>query len=81
MVRGCFSYHGVERLVFIDGLIDATKYVDILSNNLYASANLMGLDSFIFQQDNDLKHASKLARHFFERKNINLLAWPAHLLT
>jgi hypothetical protein len=73
MVWGCFSYHGVGRLVFIDGIMDATKYVNILSNNLNASANLMGLESFIFQQDNDPKHTSKLARLFFERKNINLL--------
>jgi transposase len=35
----------------------------------------MGLDHFIFQQDNDPKHTSKLAKRFFEEKNIELLPW------
>jgi hypothetical protein len=32
----------------------------------------MRLDDFIFQQDNDPKHVSKLAKKYFETKNINL---------
>lgn len=77
MVWACFSYYGVGKLVFIEGKMDAIAYVNILSENLFASASQMGLSSFIFQQDNDPKHTSKLAKHFFEAKNISLLSWPA----
>ena len=77
MVWGCFSYHGVGKLVFIDGKMDAAKYVDILSNNLEESAIMMGLGSYTFQQDNDPKHTSKLAKSYFYDKNIDLLPWPA----
>jgi transposase len=76
MVWGCFSYYGVGKLVFIDGIMDAKHYVNILTNALEPSAEMMGLDSFIFQQDNDPKHTSRLAKNFFEYKGIELLPWP-----
>ncbi|KAG0429426.1 Transposable element Tcb1 transposase [Dictyocoela muelleri] len=77
MVWGCFSYHGVGKLVFIDGIMDSASYVNILTNNLNTSARIMGLESYTFQQDNDPKHTSKLAKRFFSDKNIKLLPWPA----
>ena len=49
-----------------------TKYV--LSNNLPGSARLMGLQDYIFQQDNYPKHAVKL---YFKSKQFKLLSWPA----
>ena len=49
-----------------------TKYV--LSNNLPDSARLMGLQDYIFQQDNYPKHAAKL---YFKSKQFKLLSWPA----
>ncbi len=76
MVWGCFSYHGVGLLVFIDGIMDPVKYVNILSNNLEDSARLMGLENYTFQQDNDPKHTSRLAKNYFEDKSIDLLPWP-----
>jgi hypothetical protein len=76
MVWGCFSYYGMWKLVFIHGTMDAVKYVDILSNNLASSAESMRLDSFTFQQDNDPKHTSRIAKNYFAAKNIDLLPWP-----
>jgi len=78
MVWGCFTYHGVGELVFIDGTMDAAKYVNILANNLlplYANSNVSDL---VFQQDNDPKHTSGLAKTFFSRNNINVLKWPSN---
>ena len=77
MVWACFSYHGKGKLVFIEDIMDAVKYCSILSDNLYESASDMGLVDFIFQQDNDPKHTSKLAKEFFTENNIELLPWPA----
>jgi hypothetical protein len=77
MVWGCFSYYGVKRLVFIDGIMDAKYYETILSNNLEPSVDMMGLESFIFQQDDDPKHTAKLAQKFFAKKNVDVLNCPA----
>jgi transposase len=77
MVWGCFSAKGVGKLVFIDGIMDRYKYLEILADNLQESAEIMGLSDFCFQQDNDPKHTSKLVREYFEEKGINLLEWPS----
>ncbi|KAG0418638.1 Transposable element Tcb1 transposase [Dictyocoela roeselum] len=77
MVWGCFSYYGVGKLVLIEGKMDSRKYVNILAENLPHSARSMGLDEYIFQQDNDPKHTSKLTKEYFEKKNINVISWPS----
>jgi transposase len=77
MVWACFSYYGVGRLVFIETTMNAPQYVCLLANNLLESAADMGLNRFIFQQDNDPKHKSKLATNFFKEKDIDLLPWPS----
>jgi hypothetical protein len=78
MVYGCFSYYGVRKKVFIDVIMDAKHHVNILTNALEPSAEMMVLNSFIFQQYNDLKHTSRLAKNFFEYKKIEFLPWPPH---
>lgn len=63
MVWGCMSASGVGKLHFIDGIMDQYVYIDILKQNLRASAEKMGLyNDFIFQQDNDPKHSALNAR-------------------
>lgn len=49
MVWGCFSYCGVGKLVFIDGIMDAALYCSILSDNLMSSASELGMCDLIFQ--------------------------------
>ena len=56
------------------------KYCTILSENLKVSARLLDVDQFVFQQDNDPKHTSNLAKTYFSRNNIELLPWPAQSL-
>lgn len=59
MVWGCMSAAGVGNLVFIDGIMDWKEYLNILKNNLHASAEKLNMkESFIFQQDNDPKHTA-----------------------
>jgi transposase len=77
MVWACFSYYGTGNLVFIDGNMDAVMYVEILSDNLAASAQKMGLSEYIFQQDNDPKYTAKLTTRFLDGKGIKTLPWPA----
>jgi transposase len=77
MTWGCISSKGVGMLEFIDGTMDKYKYCSILAKHLPQSAAKMGLDSFIFQQDNDPKHTSQHVKKFFEEKKIEILPWPS----
>ena len=76
MLWSCFSKTGTGKLVRIEGKITGIRYVNILSNNLLQSADKMQLGSFIFQQDNDPKHTSKVASKFVVKNNIKKLEWP-----
>ena len=77
MVWACFSHYGIGTIKIIEETMTGPVYVDILSRNLYESAEKMGLKSFIFQQDNDPKHTSRIAKEFFEENDIKVLDWPA----
>lgn len=77
IVWGCMSSHGVGKLVFIEGTMNSQQYTNIIANNIRPSAQLMGLDTFIFQQDNDPKHTSRHTSQFFLEENIQLLEWPS----
>lgn len=77
LVWGCFGASGMGNLVVIDGIFTGERYVHLLREHLMASATKLNLQgSFIFQQDNDPKHTSKVAKRFFEENNIQLLPWP-----
>lgn len=78
LVWGCFSYNGVGNLVQIEEKLTGAGYVNILRNNLMPSVNRLGLlDHFVFQQDNDPKHTSRVGKAYFEENEIELLDWPA----
>lgn len=74
MVWGCMGWEGVGRLAEIEGRMDAKQYVDILEENLLPS--MEESEELIFQQDNDPKHTSKLAKNWMEEHDITLLDWP-----
>lgn len=63
LVWGCMAASGVGKLVFIDGIMDRFVYLNILKNNLHASAAKLGIGmSFAFQQDNDPKHIALIIK-------------------
>ena len=73
MVWGCFSYYGKGELYFIDGIMDSAEYCNILSTSLVSSVEKMGLNDFIFMQDNDPKHKSKLIMKYFQKKKHSVI--------
>lgn len=63
MVWGCMSAAGPGQLCIIDGIMDQTKYLTILKENLLQSAAKLGIsDGFHFYQDNDPKHKAHNVR-------------------
>ena len=57
--------------------MDAKLYTEILDDHLLQSVDWYQMDreNFIFQQDNDPKHTSKLAKEWIENNDIEVLAW------
>lgn len=77
MVWGCMAASGVGNMVIIDGIMDHKVYLNILKENLQASAEKLGLqDTFYFQQDNDPKHKSYVVRQWLVYNVPHLLETP-----
>ena len=77
LVWGCFSYNGTGKLEVIQGKLKSGDYVNVLEKSLLDSMAKLGLpNDFIFQQDNDPKHTSKLSKDFFVKNKVNVLSWP-----
>lgn len=63
MVWGCMAASGTGNLIFIDGILDKYKYLNILKNNLKEHARKLGLlEDFHFQQDNNPKHTARIVK-------------------
>src|SRR3954468_10077690 len=70
---------GVGYACRIDGNMNAEIYTDILDDYLLETIKYYKLDNgkVIFQQDNDSKHTSCLARQWLDNNGIEVLGWPA----
>jgi hypothetical protein len=63
----------------IDDIMDAELYTQILKEELMGTIEFYGIDQneIIFQQDNDPKHTSKLAKETFDELNLKVMEWPS----
>jgi DDE superfamily endonuclease len=77
MFSGCFSRDGVGPLVRIEGKMNAEMYKGILEENMIEHAITCLSDDWIFMQDNDPKHASKLLKKWFVDNEVEVLKWPS----
>ena len=79
MLWGCFSSNGVGKRVRVHGIMKKEDYKKILEENVHEPARKLSLGrNFVFQQDNDPKHASKLVKKWFQDKKLNVLERPSH---
>lgn len=79
MVWGCMSAYGVGKLHFIDGIVNAQKYIDILQNQLLPSIETIksDYDEVIFQQDGAPCHTAKKVKTWLSANEIPLLDWTS----
>lgn len=77
MVWACFSYYGVGPIHWIRDIMDGPGYVKIMQDIMlpYASDEMPLI--WVFQQDNDPKHTSKVAKKWFADNGTRVLEWPA----
>ena len=80
MVWGCFSSAGVGDLVKIEGIIKKEQYKTILENNAIPSGLRTIGRGFVFMQDNNPKHTSKLCMNYIKEQEGNgvlkNMTWP-----
>jgi len=78
MVWGAFNRNGTGPTYRINGIMDRNIYVNEICEGVLLpySEEYLPLN-WIFQQDNDPKHTSSLAKDWFKRNEVNLLKWPA----
>lgn len=79
MIWGCMTAQGIGFACRIDGRMDAELYTTILRDEFMDSLEYYHLnrDEVIFQQDNDPKHTSRLARQWFSDNKIEVMEWPS----
>jgi len=76
MVWGCMSAKGVGTLHFIDGIMNADMYIDILRDQMLPSVRQLKQRRYVFQHDNDPKHTAKKVTEFLKQKKVQVLTWP-----
>jgi hypothetical protein len=73
-IWGCFAAHGVGDMCEVIGNMTGKSYVQILDQHLWPSAKKLFPDQkYIFQQDNDPKHTSNVAKEFFSIYDVQVL--------
>jgi transposase len=79
MIWGCMTSQGVGYCCQIEGKMNAALYCDILGNEFLDSLSFFQLSKrdIIFQQDNDPKHTSLVARKWFIEHRVEVLQWPS----
>ncbi len=78
MLWGCFSSNGTGNLIRVQGTMKKEDYIGILENNVKASAEKLQLgENWKYQQDNDMKHTTKVVKKWFGDNNVNVLEWPS----
>lgn len=84
MVWGCMTWAGVGKIQLVEGKMNAQQFTEILERGLipvldssFLIPDFPSFEQLYFQQDNDPKHTSALAREWFKRKNIKTMQWPS----
>ncbi len=78
MVWGAFSIKGQISCHSFRTIMDGPLYVKILQEYLLAGAKKQFGSRWRYQQDNDPKHTSKIAKQFLEEEVPETIDWPSN---
>ena len=78
MVWGAISSRGTIGLCTFRGIMDAKRYIHILSKNLLPAAERLFNGGYRLQQDNDPKHTARVTIQYLSIKIPQVLDWPAN---
>ena len=76
MVWGAFSSSGVGPLIRLHGRVDSDTYLDMLEKHMLPWARSLGIQDWIFMQDNASIHKAQRVMACFKRRKVRLLNWP-----
>ena len=72
MIWGCITFNGVGTLTTVNGKINATKYIDILEDNLWPLiVRHYPEENYIFEDDNAPVHRARSVQNYKTQNNIN----------
>ena len=75
---GGFAAGGTGALHKIDGIMRRENDVDILKQHLKTTVRKLKLGhKWVFQMDNDPKHASEFVEKWHNDNKVKVLAWPS----
>lgn len=77
MVWGTFCAGGMGPLRRIEGILDRYGYEEILEKTMRPWALRKIGRNFLFQQDNDPKHASGHVKQWFKKRHVEVMDWPS----
>ena len=67
-----------RNLIFIDGILNKYKYLNILKNK-ESARKLRLLEDFHFEQDNDPKHTARIVKEWIVYNTPHMLITPPQL--
>ena len=78
MLWGCFSAKWTGQLHHIEGRMNGAMYREILGDNLLPSVRALKIGcGWVFQHDNDPRHAAKETKEWLKKRHIKVLEWPS----
>ena len=78
MVWGCMAVSGIGKLKLVSEMMNGTKYIDVLENQMLPSAcSLFSDNDWIFQDDNAPCHCAKKVQHWYGTHKVEQMDWPA----
>jgi transposase len=78
MFWGGLGVRGLTPLVKIEGKLNSSAYQRMLTTHLLPNAQNISCRDYVFQQDGASCHRSYSTRGWFQRRNIEVLDWPAY---
>lgn len=65
MIWGCMAYNDVANVAFIETIMNAEKYIEVLRSNLSEIVIKLNInETYYFQQDNDTKHTTNKTKEW-----------------